>query len=82
MNKQEIAMFKQGWVSTDMAAKRLGVHKVTVRRLIASGKIPSRDTCTFGRVGFIRITALAEAHEPGVREALKLDDWSDLEAES
>jgi hypothetical protein len=76
VTKQEAIMFRQGWVSAQMAAARLGVHVVTIHRLVE--KLPERDKQMVGRRRFIRMTALAEAHEPHMRRAFRLDDWSDL----
>jgi hypothetical protein len=61
-----------------MAAARLGVHVATIHRLCHSGKIRERDTQKIGRTRFIRIEALANAHEPHVVEAFDLDAWSDV----
>ena len=79
MTKQEIVLFGQGWISAPMAAARLGVHVVTVHRMVHDGKIKERDTQKVGRTRFIRMTALAAAFDPAIRKAFKLDDWSDLE---
>jgi hypothetical protein len=78
MTKQEVIMFEQGWVSAHMAAERLGVNVVTIHRLVYDGKIKPEDTQKLGRVRFIRIKALANAHEPNIRAAFRLDDWSDV----
>lgn len=75
MTKQERILFDQGWVSAPMAAARLGVHVVTIHRLVHDGKIKARDTQKIGRTRFIRMKALAEAHTPEVRKAFQLDDW-------
>jgi pyridoxine 5'-phosphate synthase PdxJ len=79
MSKREQVMFAQGWVSAARAAARLGVHVVTVHRLTTSGRIRERDVQIVGKTKFIRMKALAEAHDPAVRKAFNLDDWSDLE---
>lgn len=72
-------MLRQGWISTPLAAARLGVHPVTIGRLVNSGKISrERDTQRLGRTLFIRCDALAGAHPPGVVSSFRLHDWSDL----
>lgn len=79
MTRQEKVLFEQGWVSAPMAAARLGVHVVTIHRLVHDGKIKARDTQKVGRTRFIRMTALAAAYDPAIRKAFKLDDWGDIQ---
>jgi hypothetical protein len=69
-------MLRQGWVSAHMVAERLGVHVVTVHRLVP--RLAKRDVRTLGRTRFIRCTALAAVYDPEMAKLFKLLDWSDM----
>lgn len=76
-------MLRQGWVSTSLAAARLGVHPVTIGRLVRANRISrARDTQQLGRTLFIRCSALADAYPPAAVKVFRLDDWSDLLAQA
>lgn len=82
MTKQQISMFEQGFITVQMAAEKLGVHVVTIHRMLHSGKMGSHsDDHVFkvGKTTFISRESFSASQTPAVRKALKLDDWSHVE---
>lgn len=82
MTKQEAVLLREGWISAKLAAAKLGVHVVTIHRLIYDGKIKARDVRLVGRTKFVRLEAFIASQPGAIIKSFGLDDWSEELADS
>jgi hypothetical protein len=73
--KIELEMFKQGYVSSRIAAVKLRKNYRSVLKQVYRGQFRAMQV---GRRQFISVGSIREYYSEEARRTLRLDDWSDV----
>ena len=71
----ERAMFDKGFASTGIVARKTGMHRTTVARLMRQGALTGKKITN---QNFVSLTSVREYMGDDAVEIFKLDDWSDV----